>query len=120
MKKQPLSFIDKFAGTDTRIGIVSYAKTASVVTDANNNALFSLSRPANVAFLKQRIDMLEAQNIYLDGTTTPMRNIGDGMRRAYYVLDNSPISIHQSLFVLQMVPANVGQLMILIQLSVNC
>ncbi|MDP4182192.1 MAG: carbohydrate-binding protein, partial [Bacillota bacterium] len=92
------AFIDKFAGTDTRIGIISYAKTADVAMDAYNNALFSLSRPANVEFLKQYIDSLQNQGEFLEGTNIPMRNIGDGMRRAYYVLDNSP-DINSSKFV---------------------
>lgn len=97
-KEAAKAFIDKFAGTDTRIGIISYSKTAVVATDAYNNALFSLSRPANVAFLKAYIDRLQCQYEYIEGTSTPMRNIGDGMRRAYYVLDNSP-DINSSKFV---------------------
>jgi hypothetical protein len=97
-KEAAKAFIDKFAGTDTKIGIISYAKTAVVATDAYNNALFSLSRPANVAFLKAYIDSLQPHNEYIEGTSTPMRNIGDGMRRAYYVLDNSP-DINSSKFV---------------------
>ena len=66
--------------------------------DSYDNALFSLARPANVAFLKAYIDKIKPQGEYLGGTTTPMRNIGDGMRRAYYVLDNSP-DINASKFV---------------------
>jgi hypothetical protein len=92
------AFIDKFAGTDTRIGIINYGKTAVVCMDSYNNALFSLSRPANVAFLKAYIDKLQAKSDFLEGTNIPMRNIGDGMRRAYYVLDNSP-DINSSKFV---------------------
>lgn len=92
------AFIDRFAGTDTRIGIISYAKTAVVAMDSYNNALFSLSRPANVAFLKAYIDKLQPKSEFIEGTSTPMRNIGDGMRRAYYVLDNSP-DINSSKFV---------------------
>jgi len=97
-KEAAKAFIDKFAGTDTRIGIVSYAKTAVVAMDSYNNALFSLARPANVAYLKAYIDRLKPQSEYIEGTDIPMRNIGDGMRRAYYVLDNSP-DINASKFV---------------------
>jgi len=97
-KEAAKAFIDKFAGTDTKIGIVNYAKTAIVAMDSYNNALFSLARPANVAFLKSYIDRIKPQGEYLDGTSTPIRNIGDAMRRAYYVLDNSP-DINASKFV---------------------
>jgi hypothetical protein len=74
-KEAAKAFIDKFAGTETRIGLISYSKIATVVTDNYGNGLFTLSYQPNVDFLKAYIDNLQPECEYIDGTTTPMRNI---------------------------------------------
>lgn len=97
-KKAAKNFIDKFAGTDTKIGVVLYGKTASLVRDSSNNILFSMANPADVTFIKAYIDNVQYNSDMFAGTNEAMRNTGDGMRRAYYVLNNSP-DINASKFV---------------------
>ncbi|NLI57627.1 MAG: VWA domain-containing protein [Clostridium sp.] len=82
IKNAAKSFVDRFVGTKTKIGIIQYSDSA------NNNdfKLYDLSLPENAEKLKRKIDKIES-------TVTGESNMGDGIRRAKYLL-NDP---HQTL-----------------------
>lgn len=82
IKNAAKSFVDRFVGTKTKIGIIQYSDSA------NNNEfkLYDLSKPQNAEILKDKIDAIES-------TVTGESNMGDGIRRAKYLL-NDP---HQTL-----------------------
>ncbi|OPZ84174.1 MAG: hypothetical protein BWY74_04273 [Firmicutes bacterium ADurb.Bin419] len=73
--------VDKFAGTDTKMGVMQYGNSA------NNNSflIYDLSMPDGVAALKTEIDSIATNK-------TEYRNLGDGLRRAYYTLKNQPLT----------------------------
>ena len=78
IKSAAKSFVDRFAGTKTKIGIIQYSDSA------NNNdfMLYDLSLPGNVEVLKNEIDDIESP-------LTGESNMGDGIRRAKYLLKDT-------------------------------
>lgn len=75
IKNAAKSFVDRFTGTRTKIGIIQYSDSA------NNNdfILYDLSKPENAEVLKNKIDSIESP-------VTGESNMGDGIRRAKYLL----------------------------------
>lgn len=83
------SFIDSYVGNSkTKIGVVSYAENAEIVSN-----LTEMTNASGVSTMKSRIDNLKPSGEIIsnpDGTLkSSRRNIGDAMRRAYYMLKNS-------------------------------
>ncbi|WP_010249822.1 carbohydrate-binding protein [Acetivibrio cellulolyticus] len=74
-------FVDKFASSETKMGVVQYSDSANL----NSFLLYDLSSSAGVSNLKAEID-----NILVNNTT--QSNMGDGLRRAYHTLNNQPSS----------------------------
>ncbi len=83
------SFIDSYAGNSkTKIGVVSYAENAEVVS-----GLTEMTNASAVNIMKSRIDSLSTSGEIIsnpDGSyKRSRRNIGDALRRAHYMLKNS-------------------------------
>lgn len=76
LKTAATNFIDKFAGKNVKIAYTKYSSAAY-----NPSTMHDLKKPADVISLKNRINELSA-----NGST----NIGDGIRRGYYDLVNTP------------------------------
>lgn len=73
------SFIDRFAGSKTRVSVIEYSDSA------NNNdfTLFDMSSGNGVKAAKKSV------NTIVPGTSGHS-NMGDALRRAYHILNNSP------------------------------
>ncbi|MFZ5986222.1 MAG: discoidin domain-containing protein [Bacillota bacterium] len=78
IKSAAKDFVGKFAGTKTKIGVIQYSDTANV----NDFILYDLSVSSNVETLKGRIDGITAG-------TNGYSNMGDALRRANYLLNDS-------------------------------
>lgn len=78
VKESAKGFIDKFAGSQTKISVIQYSDSAN----DNDFAQYDLSLSSNATILKENIDDI------VPGTTG-FSNMGDAMRRAYHILNNS-------------------------------
>ena len=73
--------IDKFAGTNTKICVLQYSDSAN----ANDFNFYNVSEAANVSALKTAIDNIPVN-------TSNSSNMGDGLRRAYQMLNDTQSS----------------------------
>jgi len=75
VKDTAKSFVDKFAGTRTKMTVIQYSDSA------NNNDFkqYDLAVGNNAATLKDKIEKIKPE-------TSGLSNMGDGMRRAYHIL----------------------------------
>ncbi|HHV30037.1 MAG TPA: VWA domain-containing protein [Clostridium sp.] len=78
VKDAAKSFVDKFAGSQTKVSIIKYSDSAN----DNHFTQYDLSLSDNATILKDKIDKI------VPGTTG-FSNMGDAMRRAYHILNNS-------------------------------
>ena len=76
MKEAAIKFVDNFVGKNVNIGITEYSTSSKTPS-----TLYSMKTTTAVNTLKNTIN-----NMVANGGT----NIGDGIRRAYYALNNSP------------------------------
>lgn len=76
-KKIAKLFIDKFAGTDTMLGVIQYSDSAN----DNSFVLYDLSNPDEIIQLVSEVESMEINH-------TEQNNMGDGLRRAYHTLNN--------------------------------
>ena len=73
--------VERFAGTQTKMAVIQYADSAN----KNSFKLYDLSSTDGVDNLKNEIDSIEISK-------TELRNMGDGLRRAYHLLNSQPAS----------------------------
>ncbi|HPT90666.1 MAG TPA: carbohydrate binding domain-containing protein [Acetivibrio sp.] len=73
------ALVDLYAGTKTKIAVIQYSDSAN----KNDFKLFNMSSEKEVNDLKKKI------NDIAPGTSGDS-NLGDGMRRAYHILNKSP------------------------------
>lgn len=76
LQESAIKFLDYFVDTNTKISIIPYQTDANLITD-----LIPMNEPSSYGYLRDYI-----LNLYPFGST----NIGDGMRRAYWQLQNTP------------------------------
>jgi hypothetical protein len=78
LKKSACTFIEKFRGKNIKLSIIGFSKNADKeYGNTNKFELFNMSEDSNVDALKTDVNNL----VTVQGT-----NIGDGLRRAYYLL----------------------------------
>lgn len=78
LKESAINFINRFAGTNTKICVVPFGYTANRTTE-----LLSMQVPGDVTSLIATVTSLNA---------TESTNTGDGMRRAYWKLKKAPVN----------------------------
>ena len=76
LKKAVNNFVDQYKGENVAINIVQYSNSAD-----NVSGFYRMNNSSDVSKIRQTI-----ASMYPNGAT----NIGDGMRRGYYELANSP------------------------------
>lgn len=74
-------FIDNLAVQNARVSVLAYSNSANT----NDFNLYDTSAPANITLLKSIVDGLTSS---VDGKS----NLGDGLRRAYHLLNNQTTS----------------------------
>ncbi|HEY9061342.1 MAG TPA: discoidin domain-containing protein [Pseudobacteroides sp.] len=75
IKTAAQEFIDKFAGTDTKVGIIKYSESAN----GSDMVYYDMSIPAKVLEAKSKIEALTPE-------ASGLSNMGDGIRRAKELL----------------------------------
>jgi len=70
-------FISKYAGSDTKLGVIQYSDSAN----ENSFVLYDLSNIDEIIQLVNEVDNM-------DNNYTTKNNLGDGLRRAYHTLNN--------------------------------
>jgi hypothetical protein len=78
LKDAAREFVEKFAGTDTKIGLIRYSESAN----DSDMIYYDMSIPAKVQEAKIKIDSMTPQ-------TSGFSNMGDGIRRAKELLKDS-------------------------------
>ena len=76
-KKIAKLFIDRFAGTDTMLGVIQFSDSAN----DNSFVLYDLSKADEIIQLINEVESMEINY-------TEQNNMGDGLRRAYHTLNN--------------------------------
>lgn len=79
VKDAAKNFVDKFAGSKTKMAVIQYSDSAN----DNDFKKYDLSLPDKGAALKETIDKIKPG-------TSGLSNMGDGMRRAYHILNGPP------------------------------
>lgn len=78
LKNAASAFVEKFRGKNIRLSIIGFSSNANKeYGNSNKFELFSMAEDSNVNMLKNHINNIKTSS----GT-----NIGDGLRRAYYLL----------------------------------